>query len=87
VARGAGVGGGGGGGTVYCIKLLAVRSPEPPADLDSWENIGHVTGSGLAAVVVLVLPLGTVFALAAMFAAMTAVAAMAIERAHASATS
>ncbi len=72
--------GGLGGGTVFCIKVLASRTDEPPDDIESWETVGHVSGSGLAVVAVGILPLPETYLVAAAFAAATAVTAVVIER-------
>lgn len=72
--------GGFGGGTVYCIKELGTQGRRTAPNMESWENVGHVTGSVLALVAVVVLSLPGAFVVAAAAAAATAVGAVALER-------
>jgi hypothetical protein len=43
-----------GGGTVFCLKLLRDRWQEGWTDMNLWEDIGHLTGLLVAAILVLV---------------------------------
>lgn len=72
--------GGFGGGTVFCIKVLAGRSDPPTKNMETWENVGHVSGAVVALLAVVLAPVSGAFIAAAAFAAATAVGAVAIER-------
>ena len=37
-----------GGGSVYCLRDLNGRRGSLATDLDSWENLGHVSGAAIA---------------------------------------